>query len=156
MASEQEPAQVAGYAGVDAAGAPVLSRDEARAVFGQVMGFVAITLGFLALGAYIGRNRDGGWGILPFVGGFACVIGLNVASARRNEQLAITLLFGLGLLLGLALGPVSARICRPIRPRCGRPPGLRAASSPASAPSATRLAATVVVVPPPVLGAARR
>jgi FtsH-binding integral membrane protein len=31
---------------------------------------------------------------------------MSVASARRNEQLAITLLFGLGLLLGLALGPV--------------------------------------------------
>ena len=70
------------------------------------MGFVAITLGFLALGAYIGRDLSGGWGILAFVAGFACVIGLNVASARRNEQLAITLLFGLGLLLGLALGPV--------------------------------------------------
>jgi hypothetical protein len=31
-------------------------RDEARAAFGQVMGFVAITLGFLALGAYVGRD----------------------------------------------------------------------------------------------------
>ena len=70
------------------------------------MGFVAITLGFLALGAYIGRDLSGGWGILAFVAGFACVIGLNVASARRNERLAITLLFGVGLLLGLALGPV--------------------------------------------------
>ena len=70
------------------------------------MGFVAITLAFLALGAYIGRDLSGGWGILAFVAGFACVIGLNVASARRNERLAITLLFGLGLLLGLALGPV--------------------------------------------------
>ncbi len=106
MASEQQSALIAGYAGVDTAGAPVLSRDEARAAFGQVMGFVAITLGFLALGAYIGRDLSGGWGILAFVAGFACVIGLNVASARGNEQLAITLLFGLGLLLGLALGPV--------------------------------------------------
>ena len=70
------------------------------------MGFVAITLGFLALGAYVGRDLSGGSGILAFVAGFACVIGLNLASARRNEQLAITLLFGLGLLLGLALGPV--------------------------------------------------
>src|SRR4051794_41408067 len=85
--------------------APV-TRDESRAVFGQVMGFVALTLGFLALGAYIGRDLSGGWGILAFVASFGCIIGLNVASTRGNEQLAISLLFGLGLLLGLALGPV--------------------------------------------------
>ena len=88
--------------------AGALTRDQARAVFGQVMGLVALTLGFLALGAYIGRDLSGGWGILFFIAGFACVFGLNVASARRKEQLAITLLFGLGLLLGLALGPVLA------------------------------------------------
>ena len=31
-------------------------RHPARAVFGQVMGLVAITVGFSALGAYIGRD----------------------------------------------------------------------------------------------------
>jgi FtsH-binding integral membrane protein len=87
-------------------GAPPLTRDQARAVFGQVMGLVALTLGFLALGAYIGRDLSGGIGILFFIAGFACIFGLNAASARGNEQLAITLLFGLGLLLGLTLGPV--------------------------------------------------
>jgi modulator of FtsH protease len=70
------------------------------------MGYVAFTLGFLALGAYIGRDLSGGWGILAFVASFGCIIGLNVASTRGNEQVAISLLFGLGLLLGLALGPV--------------------------------------------------
>jgi FtsH-binding integral membrane protein len=88
-----------------AAPAP-LTRDAARAVFGQVMGLVALTLGCLALGAYIGRDLRGGLGILFFVAGFACIFGLSAASARGREQLAITLLFGLGLLLGLALGPV--------------------------------------------------
>jgi FtsH-binding integral membrane protein len=88
------------------AAARPLSRDQSRAVFGQVMGLVALTLGCLALGAYIGRDLNGGIGILFFLGGFACVFGLNIASARGREQLAITLLFGLGLLLGLALGPV--------------------------------------------------
>jgi FtsH-binding integral membrane protein len=81
-------------------------RDQARAVFGQVMGLVALTLGFLALGAYIGRDLSGGWGILAFIASFGCIIGLNVASSRGNEQVAITLLLGLGLLLGLALGPM--------------------------------------------------
>jgi FtsH-binding integral membrane protein len=84
----------------------VISTDRARAVFGQVMGLVALTLGCLALGAYIGRDLSGGSGIAFFIAGFACVFGLNIASARGHDQLAITLLFGLGLLLGLALGPV--------------------------------------------------
>jgi modulator of FtsH protease len=88
------------------AAAVPLSRDQSRAVFGQVMGLVALTLGCLALGAYIGRDLDGAIGIVFFVAGFACVFGLNIASSRGREQLAITLLFGLGLLLGLALGPV--------------------------------------------------
>jgi FtsH-binding integral membrane protein len=100
--------QIAGYPGQATAGSIPLTRDQSRAVFGQVMGLVALTLGCLALGAYIGRDLSGGIGLLFFIGGFACVFGLNIASARGNEQLAITLLFGLGLLLGLALGPVLA------------------------------------------------
>ena len=98
--------QIAAHPGVGSAGSTAVTRDQARAVFGQVMGFVALTLGFLALGAYIGRDLSGGLGILAFVASFGCIIGLNVASTRGNEQLAISLLFGLGLLLGLALGPV--------------------------------------------------
>ena len=86
--------------------ASVVTGDRARAIFGQVMGLVALTVGCLALGAYIGRDLSGAAGIAFFIGGFACVFGLNVASSRGNEQLSITLLFGLGLLLGLALGPV--------------------------------------------------
>jgi FtsH-binding integral membrane protein len=78
----------------------------ARAVFGQVMGLVAATVGFTALGAYIGRNLSGGAGILFFIAGFACIFGLQFATARGREQLAIGLLFGLGLALGLAVAPV--------------------------------------------------
>lgn len=83
-----------------------ISGDRARVVFGQVMGLVALTLGCMALGAYIGRDLTGGIGIAFFVAGIACIIGLNLASARGHEQLSITFLFGLGLLIGLALGPV--------------------------------------------------
>ncbi len=85
-----------------------LTRDQTRGVFGQVMGLVALTFGFLALGAYIGRNMTGGAGILFFLVAFACIFGLNMATARGHEQLAIALLFGLGLCLGLALGPTLA------------------------------------------------
>jgi FtsH-binding integral membrane protein len=84
---------------------PRLARDETRALLGQAMGLVAFTLGFLALGAYVGRDLTGGLGIAFFVAGFACLIGLNIASRRDRQQLSITLLFGFGLLLGLALGP---------------------------------------------------
>jgi FtsH-binding integral membrane protein len=82
-------------------------RADARAVFGQVMGLVAVTVGFFALGAYLGRNLTGGTGIGLFVAALACAFGLNFA-ARRSEALAIVLLFGLGLLLGMAVGPVLA------------------------------------------------
>jgi FtsH-binding integral membrane protein len=101
----QQP-RIARRLGLSPAGSRPLDRDEARAVFGQVMGLVALTVGCFALGAYIGRDLSGGIGILFFVVGFACVIGLNIASARQRDQLATTLLFGLGLSLGLALGPV--------------------------------------------------
>ena len=82
-----------------------VARADSRAVFGQVMGLVAVTVAFTAAGAYIGRNLTGGIGIACFIGALACVVGLNFA-ARRNEPLAIVLLFGLGLLLGLAVAPV--------------------------------------------------
>src|ERR1700727_1450555 len=66
--------------------ARVVTGDRARAIFGQVMGLVALTVGCLALGAYIGRDLSGAAGIAFFIGGFACVFGLNVASSRGNEQ----------------------------------------------------------------------
>ena len=87
------------------AGQP-LTRDATRELLGQVMGLVALTVGCTALGAYVGRDLGGGAGILFFVGAFACIFGLNAAASRGNEQLAVGLLFGLGLLLGLAVAPV--------------------------------------------------
>lgn len=85
-----------------------VTRDRTRAVFGQVMGLVAVTVGCAALGAYIGRNLTGGTGLLLFIGAFGCVFAMRPALARGHEQLATGLLFGLGLLLGMAIGPVVA------------------------------------------------
>jgi FtsH-binding integral membrane protein len=85
-----------------------LAQDEARALLGHVMGFVAVTVGFTALGAYLGRDLSGATGLLLLIAAFACIIGLNVAAAKGREQLAIGLLFALGLLLGLAVAPVIA------------------------------------------------
>ena len=84
----------------------VVSRDATRTMFGQVMGLVAFTCGFAALGAYVARNLQGGTGILFFILAFGCIFGLNIATRRGHEQLAIGLLFGLGLLLGMAVAPV--------------------------------------------------
>jgi FtsH-binding integral membrane protein len=71
-------------------------------VFGQVMGLVAVTVGFFTLGAYLGRNLTSGASLIFFIVGFVCIIGLNFA--RRSQGLAITLLFAAGLALGLGLG----------------------------------------------------
>ncbi len=88
-------------------GGQAIERD-ARALLGQVMGYVAVTVGFTALGAYLGRDLSGATGLVLFIAGFAAIVGLNIAAARGREQLAIGLLFALGLLLGLAVGPVIA------------------------------------------------
>jgi modulator of FtsH protease len=85
-----------------------IAHDRARALLGQVMGLVAVTVAFTALGAYLGRDLSGATGLLLFIGAFACIIGLNVAAAKGREQLAIGLLFGVGLLLGMAVAPLIA------------------------------------------------
>jgi FtsH-binding integral membrane protein len=83
-----------------------LNRDESKSVFGQVMGLVAVTFGFMALGAYLGRNIAGGGSFLFFLAAFAALFGLQFAVAKGREQLAIGLLFAVGLLLGLFISPV--------------------------------------------------
>ena len=81
---------------------------DARHLLGQVMGYLAVTVGFAALGAYLGRDLSGGAGLALLLLAFGVIFGLHAAVARRREQLAIGLLFGLGLLLGLSIAPVIA------------------------------------------------
>jgi FtsH-binding integral membrane protein len=85
-----------------------IAPDRARALLGQVMGYVAVTVGFAALGAYLGRDLSGAIGLVLLIATIPVVVGLNIAAARGREQLAIGLLFGLGLLLGLAVAPLIA------------------------------------------------
>jgi modulator of FtsH protease len=80
------------------------ARTDARAVFGEVMGLVGLTCGFAAIGAYIGRDLTGLTVIVPWLVGFGCLFALNVAAARGAQTLAITLLFVVGLALGIAIG----------------------------------------------------
>jgi FtsH-binding integral membrane protein len=81
---------------------------DARALLGQVMRLVAGAVAFAALGAYLGRGLSGATGLVAFIGAFACIFGLNAAASKGREQLAIGLLFALGLLLGLAVAPIVA------------------------------------------------
>jgi modulator of FtsH protease len=84
-----------------------VTRDESRALFAQTMGLVAVTAGLFAVGAYLGRNMSYGVGWLWFIAAFGCLLGLNVA-IQRSEQLAIGLLFGFGVLIGLGTAPTIA------------------------------------------------
>src|SRR6476620_2079282 len=92
---------------VDTALQPAVARDQSRALFGQTMGLVAVTAGLFALGAYLGRDLSYGWGFVAYIASFALLIGLNFA-ASRSEQLAIGLLFGFGVLVGVGTAPTIA------------------------------------------------
>src|SRR5471030_2059687 len=76
-------------------------------LFGQTMGLVAVTSGLFALGAYLGRNTSYHWGIAWFIAALICLVGMNFA-VRQSEQFAIALLFGFGVLVGLAVAPTIA------------------------------------------------
>ena len=81
-----------------------VARDRAHTLFGQTMGYVAVTTGFFALGAYLGRDLSAGWAIVWYIVGFACLIAMNF-TVRRSKGLTVVLLFAVGITLGLALAP---------------------------------------------------
>ena len=82
------------------------ARDSARAVFGQVMFLVAVTAGFFSVGAYLGRDLSNGWSWVFLIGGFVLMICLGFA--RKSTRLGMTVLFSMGLVLGLGFGPLLA------------------------------------------------
>jgi modulator of FtsH protease len=86
---------------------PAIGQEGSGALFGQTMGLVALTAGLFAVGAYLGRNQSSGVGLLWFIAALVCLLGINFA-ARQSEQLAIGLLFGFGVLIGLAVAPTIA------------------------------------------------
>jgi len=78
--------------------------DRTRTLFGQTMGFVALTAGLFALGAYLGRNLSPGTGLLLFIAAFVCLIAMRFTS-RSSPPLTVLLLVAFGLFIGLALAP---------------------------------------------------
>jgi modulator of FtsH protease len=81
-----------------------MTRDRTHTLFGQTMGYVAVTAGCFALGSYLGRNLSQVWAIVWFIVAFACLIGMNFA-VRRSGTLAVGLLLVFGAALGLAMAP---------------------------------------------------
>ncbi|HEY4281372.1 MAG TPA: Bax inhibitor-1 family protein [Conexibacter sp.] len=75
----------------------------APALFGRVMFLVAVTVGFATLGVLIAKDWGGSSWFIAWLLALGCLIGLNVANARGNTGLALTLLFGFGLLIGVSI-----------------------------------------------------
>lgn len=83
---------------------PPITRDQSMTLVGKTMAYVAATAGAFALGAYLGRDWSSGSSWLLFIAAFAVLIGINMAS-QRSEGLAVAMLLGFGLLIGLSLAP---------------------------------------------------
>jgi len=84
--------------------APVSTGVSTNAIFGRVMALVAVTVGFAALGVWVGQDLSGWQWFIPWLFALGCLIGLNVANSRGAQGLALTLLFAFGLLLGISVG----------------------------------------------------
>jgi FtsH-binding integral membrane protein len=74
-----------------------------QSLFGRVMGLVALTVGCATLGVYLGRNLGGAAWFVAWLIALGCLVGLNLASARGNQGLALALLLAFGLLMGAAV-----------------------------------------------------
>jgi FtsH-binding integral membrane protein len=83
------------------------ARTDTWALFGQTMGLVAVTAALFTLGAYLARHLSGGWGMVFWIASLGCLLAMNV-SVRQSTPLTLGLLFGFGLLVGLATAPTIA------------------------------------------------
>jgi modulator of FtsH protease len=83
--------------------APSVPEARTPGLFGQVMGLVALTVGFATAGVYLARNTGGALWFIAWIAALGCLVGLNVANARGNQGLALGLLFAFGLLIGASV-----------------------------------------------------
>ena len=80
-----------------------LTPGRTRTLFGQVMALVALAVGFATLGVYLAREMGGASWFIAWLLALGCLLGLNVANARRSYGLALALLCAFGLLLGASV-----------------------------------------------------
>lgn len=76
-----------------------------RALFARVMFLVGTTCAFTAAGAWIGRDLSGGWMFAAWGGALALVLA-SAFIRKQSGALGMTLLFLIGLMLGMAVGPI--------------------------------------------------
>ena len=81
--------------------------DRTRTLFAQTMGYVAVTAGFFALGAYLGRHLSQGWAFVWYIVAFGALIAMNFTARRAGSaSLSAGLLLVVGTALGLASAPI--------------------------------------------------
>ena len=81
------------------------ARTETSALLGQVMFLVAIALGFMTIGAWIGQDLSQGAALGCFLVGFGMLIAQSFVEKLRVGSFAIGWLYAIALLLGLGIGP---------------------------------------------------
>jgi len=85
-------------------------RTDTAALLGQVMFLVAVAIGFLALGSYIGRDLVEQTATILFFVGFGMLMAANFVDRLRVGMLGIVWLYAVALLWGLGLGPALNQI----------------------------------------------
>jgi FtsH-binding integral membrane protein len=88
----------------DQAFPPLGARTDTHTLFGQTMGLVATTTALFALGAYLARDLSGGWSLIFWLASLGSLLAMN-RTVGQSSQLTLGLLFGFGLLVGLATAP---------------------------------------------------
>ncbi len=87
----------------------VRARSETSTLLGQVMFLVAVALGFMTGGAFIGQDLSQGTALVCFLAGFAMLLVQAFGGERfRVGTLAIGWLYTIALLIGLGIGPTIA------------------------------------------------
>ena len=87
--------------------APAGARASTATIFGQVMFLVAIAIGFLAVGTYVGRDLAYGTARILSFAGFGMLLISGFGGERfRVGPFALVWLFATALMIGLGLGPI--------------------------------------------------
>ena len=86
------------------------ARDHAgtATLLGQVMFLVAIALGFMVAGSYIGRDLSDGTAFMLFLVAFGMLIAQSFVEKLRVGTFAIVWLYAIALLIGIGIGPALA------------------------------------------------
>lgn len=79
-----------------------------RALFARVMFLVGVTCAFAAAGAWIGRDLSGGWMFAAWGGALVLVLA-SAFIRKQSGAVGMTFLFLIGLMLGVAVGPILAQ-----------------------------------------------